>query len=106
MDEITSALENIAEDVAGSYKGNLALKQYIPSFGAYPFPSTMVSRISCLEEQTKTKFLGLIPYKKKKALVSVCETWIFIDGSEKQVYVTQIDALAEESARKHLAKYI
>lgn len=106
MDEITSALERIAEEVAPACKGEIVVKNFVPSYWSFPFPNSVVNRVSYIEEQTRAKFLGFIPYKKRKMLVSVCETWLFHESTEHKVFVQCIDSVAGESARKHLAEYL
>lgn len=106
MDEIISALENIAGELENCYEGRLKVNSCVPVSGMYPQISSVLTRIAYLEEQKPAKFLGFIPYKKRKTLVSVCETWFFGKETTRRVSVQCPELLAEDAVRKHLAEYI
>jgi hypothetical protein len=106
-EELRSVLEKIVQELENSrlYEGKLSVERALPPSGTPTdtpagYPHLMV------QEKKQKKFLGLIPYDKKKIIFIVKEGFYDIeDKGRKNMFVLLRYKSCEAIVKKHLEEY-
>jgi hypothetical protein len=106
-EELRSVLEKIVQELKNShlYEGKLSVERALPPPGTPKDTPAGWPHLTVQEEKQK-KFLGLIPYNKKKIIFIVKEGFYDIeDKGRKDMFVLLRYKSCEAIAKKHLEEY-
>jgi hypothetical protein len=106
-EELKSVLEKIVQELENShlYEGKLSVERALPPAGT-PTDTPAGYPHLVVQEENRKKFLGLIPYDKKKVIFIVKEGFYDIeDKGRKDMLVLLRYKSSKMIVKKHLEEY-
>lgn len=105
--DLRTVVERIVQDLENShtYKGKLVIERVEPPPNASPDTPAGYPHLT-VEEQRRTRLLGLIPHDQKTTILMVKEGFYDVDDTgRKDMFVVLKSKSCEIVAKRHLEEY-